>query len=732
MNYKLFLPIIAVLALVLAVTAIGSINIAETTLSMSGAPGAINATEFFTVHNTGGENLAGITLVSGDLVGSGVNISGSAVTFAPASLTLASGANAPVAVILTIPANQKAGTYMGTADATYNSTNRDSLTLVAQVSAVPAYTESATTTNIVQGGSDSITVTITNTGNADIAGMTYRVSTPLVSGANTLTLASSATGSLSVPYAGSTNLNLLFSPPGAQAVGTYSGHINLSYAGIEHTLPISVSVHEPAKSISLSDVIFTESARNVNVSKDVTITNTGDVTLTGVSLTPSGSVTMTGTVPGALVPGSSFVVNVKALVPEDAESGADNVGTLVFSSTQLNKTVNVQTNARSMIEFDSVKVSIDDGSWDSLENGDTVKDDAKPGDTFQVKIKLENLFDDNDEDIDMDDIEVTAIFYGAGEDGDDITEDDPLELDADAGEKTAEEELVFEDDIIDWNAESGKLLMQLFVEAEDDNGAIHHANFTLYINVERENKAEFIFERFAASPNTVDCGRSIVIYVDGRSIGEKSDDEVELKIKNDALGINIMESFSMGSYKEDDTDCNAIADGDDGEDCSVFEYRKTVMIPSNIASGTYTLEGELFRDDGNSQTDENTIDITVSCGSSSSSSSGSSSGSSSTSTPSVTQPSVSTPSTSTPSTSPDASSTTSSVDVLYGGSNTNPSMSARGVVANSATKVKDLTKTDSFADSDAYLALLSILSVLVIAGIIVMIVVLATKPKEGI
>jgi len=748
MNYKLFLPVILALALVLGVSAVGFINIAETTLSMSGDPGAVNGTQSLNVHNIGSENITGVTLSSANLTGTSTSekLLNSNIAFIPSSVNIDAGDDQEVFVQLSIPSGQRADTYMGLAKATYNDTNWDGITLIAVVNEVPGFTQSVDSLDLAQGDSGYLSVNVTNTGNDDLSGLTYRITDPLTSGGNTLDVVSSATGSISVPYADSGSFQIHFSPSGSQATGTFTGDVNLSYGSIEHTLPISVTVREPLKSITLSDVQFDESERDMNVTKTVTITNNGDVTLTGVSLTLSGTdVWMTGSVPSSLATGASFDVTLTAYVDESESSGPKDVGDLVFSSVELSKTVDVKINAESMLAFDSVKVSIDDASWDSVDEGQTADDEALPGDKFQVKVKLENLFDD-DSDMDMDDVEVSATFYNAGEDGDDIEGDIDVG-DIDAGDKSSEEEIDFDDDMIDWNADAGKLLVELEAEGEDDEGGIHRAYFNFTIEVERENKAEIVFSRFDA-PSTVQCGGTLVIYADGRNLGEKSEDEAELWITNSALGIEVRESFEIGNYEEDDDDCDAF---EDDEDCSVFDYRKSVRIPSNIASGTFTIEGELFRDDGNKKTDEQRIDVKVECSSSSSSSGSSSSGSSSSGSSGGSSSSGSSGgssssgsssgssssgssggSSSTPSVTagPEASTTTSSVEVLYSGG-TSPSTSPRGVMATSPTMIKDLTaKKGSFTDSDAYLALLSIISVLVIIAVIVLLIFAFTRPVD--
>jgi hypothetical protein len=501
----------------------------------------------------------------------------------------------------------------------------------------------------------------------------------------------------------------------------------MSYSGYNVTLPLTVTVRDPVYSISLPDVIYPSSGRDVNVTQTATITNNGDYTLTGINLAPSATNTwQTGVVPTALAVGGSFTVTLTSTVPEDADSGARQIGTLVFTSSQLNRTSAIRTNAESKLAFDAVKVSIADGSWKSISNGSTAGDDARPGDKFGVKVKLENLYTD-DEDIDME-ADVTALFKGAGMDGEDIDGDSDT-VDIKAGDKSSEIEVTFDEDMIDWEASSGKLVMELTASGDDDNGATHTAMYNFSINVKRSTSGEIVFTRFEAT-STVQCGNSFIIYADGRSVGEDSEDEVVLKIKNDNLGIAIEEKFSMGAY-DGDEDCDAIDEGEDS-DCREFSYSKSIQIPAGMAPGTYTIEGKLYINDGSKQTDESSLDLNVECRSSASTTeeeetqttgtTGTTTTTTTTQRPTTTTTTTQRPTTTTP------SATTSTVDVMYGGGRTS---TTRGVSASMPTRITDTTRQKGFSDSNGYVALLSIVSVLLIIGIIVLLVYAFSRPGNA-
>jgi uncharacterized membrane protein len=858
MKKKLFLTVVLLFSLIFCVYsafALGSVNILEGSIETSGAPGAVNNTEIMSVRNTGAAELS-IALNSTDLVdvSDATNvISKSLVSFSTGTPVLVgAGETRAVTLAVLIPAGQKAGTYRSTLNAAYDGSNRDSATLELEVTPVYSYSAPAASVSIIQGTAGEVNITISNTGNANIMGMSYRISDPFVSGTNTLDMTSSATGTVNVLHRNNSVLTLRFNPPASQAVGIYAGEVNLSYSGVNQTVPVTVniqainrqltgsatgtrlvinraagSVHDldtgeltlrntgnyaltdvtltssaltgpttiPAASvsfsqnhfgmsigqektvlvniaglssslasgtytgtltvnyggssaatvpfslvvsdavasISISSTEFPASARGINLTKDVTITNNGDFSLAGITLTTNAPNTrITGTVQSTLAPLSSFTVRLETTVPETADSGVDTIGQLTFTSSALVRSVDIKTNAESMLEFDSVKVSIDDGSWDSVTNGGTADDEASPGNKFGVKVKLENLFEDNDE-VDIEDIEVTAVFYGAGESGDDI-EGNTETFDVDSGDKSADQEIDFDDYAIDWDSDSGKLRVELRADGRDDNGATHYAFFNFTIEVKRENNGEFIFSRLSA-PATVRCGASMQLYADGRSTGEDGDDEVQLRIESTQLEINVRDEFQMGAYN--DEDCDAL--GDDEDDCNEFNYRSNVDIPEDIAPGTYQIVGRLYRDGGDKQTDQETIDVRVECGESSGSTSSSSrSGGSSSSSERVSESeSSSTESRQSTSTSSGsgratesgtARTTTSTVDVLYGAGQA-ANQPARGAVAFTPTRITDTTANESFRESSAYVALLSTLMIVVIIGIIVALVVGLTKPK---
>lgn len=599
------------------------------------------------------------------------------------------------------------------------------LTLVFSVLAVGNIDilEGATSLSGDAGTSPSSQFHVDNTGAENLTGIAL-IPSDLVGASSTIP--SSAvnlnTTSLDLTAGSGTAVGLTVAIPAGQLVGPYTGNITAVYNDTNYDMmDLTVTVTASSPSVSLPAVNYDESERDQNVTKTITITNNGGVTLTGISLTTDAPQTWVGSYPSTLASGASFNVVMTSFVPETLDSGVHKIGTLTFTSAQTSATSDINVNAKSMLEFDNVKVSIDDGSWDSVDDGDEARDDARPGDSFEVKVKFENLFDNDYNDGDMD-VQFWGVFHGAGEDGDDI-ESDNSDVSIDAGDKSDIEDgyIEFDDDFIDWNCDSGKQTVEIFAEGEDDNGAMHYANFSFEVDINRNNNAEFIFSRFESSA-IAECGRSLTLYIEGRSIGKDNDDDVLLKIESSSLDVDIRKEFSMGAY--DDDECDAF-DNPDEDKCTEFTLRESIPLPDDMAKGTYTFTAKIYRNGGNTQTDEKTLDVTVTCNENTGSSSSSSSSSGSTSSTSGTS---STGSTSGTASTTQPSTTTSTVDVLYTGS-TQPSTSSKGVVATMPTRITDTTKSQKFTDSPAYLALLSVLSVLAIIGIIVLVIVGMTKPR---
>ncbi len=102
---------------------------------------------------------------------------------------------------------------------------------------------------------------------------------------------------------------------------------------------------------------------------------------------------------------------------------------------------------------------------------DTGTIDVKPGSILEIKVKVENLYDEDieGEDLDIEDIVITATI-------DEIDDGDELEEEADEFDLDAEEDdtetIQFE---IPWEVDDDSFDLSIEVEGEDENGTMHYA-----------------------------------------------------------------------------------------------------------------------------------------------------------------------------------------------------------------------------------------------------------------
>ncbi len=345
-------------------------------------------------------------------------------------------------------------------------------------------------------------------------------------------------------------------------------------------LALSVSA---TKSVELSTISTITEKPSVDFQTTFTIKNTGDENLTlnielvdGLSnfninffpsidifiengttsapITVNGTVyrkvetTRTGTVDGTTFSGT---INVKS-------------GTTTVSggSTRLNII------AESALKFKKIKA--DGNSLDYDKNTDEIK----PGDTVKFTGEIENLYDDSDdEDIDLEDVEITITIEGIDDEGSEDVDDSE-----DVGDINPEEEESFSIEFkIPEDIEAEKYEVIITVEGEDENGATHYIEWTeLTLEVEKDRNDIWI-TKASASPSKVSCSRDIDINIELKNQGEKDEDDVVLRIESSALGIDFEDisipELESGAYDED------------------TEYKKTYpfTVDDKVKAGTYTI-----------------------------------------------------------------------------------------------------------------------------------------------
>lgn len=336
--------------------------------------------------------------------------------------------------------------------------------------------------------------------------------------------------------------------------------------------------------------VFDESERDVTVSKDFTIINDGDKKLEGLKISSNtNSIYNLNISPSwfDLDLGESKIVSIRSYIPLYTDSGISSIGLLKFEAANYSKSVSINSNAKNKIEITNIVAYIDDKKR-TISSDDT-EVDAEPGSDFEVEVEIENLFTD----IEIDDVfftvNITDIVY-------DIDEDEYKNL----GEKS--------DNFYIKKSKSKKQKAKLsipsvvgiglhtvdiFVEAEDNNGAEHKIRSKFLLNIEKEKYQTKITD-LDLSPDTIDCSSYADLKIKITNIGEK-DDDVVLTVKNKDLGIDISKEVFLASEIHSE----------------INEYKQRIEIfGEDIMPGVYPIDIVVERDDYKIE-DSKTISLAV-------------------------------------------------------------------------------------------------------------------------
>lgn len=328
-----------------------------------------------------------------------------------------------------------------------------------------------------------------------------------------------------------------------------------------------------------------EDRQEVYTETTFTITNNGDLPVNGISLTHDADaeydVTLDG-VPTSLDAGESVTITIEGYVPEDLPSffpdradyadRRNELGELTLSSTdsEINDFVtDLYMEAENMIDFDKLYVYVEGDSERINEDLEEISD-IKPGDEVEVVLKIENKYDDNDnEDLDIEDIEFTVWINDDNLDVDEETEFSDL-----SPEEDAEESISFEMDIEE--VEDTTYSMYVMIVGEDENGARMGQKYTVELEVNKKSHDIAVID-VELEPESAVCKNSALLEFTLVNIGKRNEEEVAYKVEIPAI------DFYTTEY-------NIELDARD-------DYTRTVIIPlEEVPTGDYDIEVTAYYD----------------------------------------------------------------------------------------------------------------------------------------
>lgn len=395
---------------------------------------------------------------------------------------------------------------------------------------------------------------------------------------NTVTFTSNNTGKIPLVNLGSNKARISYNPT---IIETFSVVIS-ACDGITCTNQ-TLNVQSRTKSNSMTVTSPTvEAERGDNrTTATFTIINTGDETLTVINITSDAAsqynVTFSGA-PASLASKASTTVTVYVDTSVKERGGINSIGTITVTTDKVTQTATLYLETDNMLVFKEISITggeLDDDYEEIEDQSGKVIDSIAPGDNITIIINLDNLFDDNDDDIENIDLEI-EIKDMAG-DGDDLEFDDSFDVDGD--DDSGKKKFTF---TVPYDLEDeDELEITITAEGKDQNKAIHSVQWNGIFLVERENHLLKI-ESLTAQKTRLKTCEDMYTYldIDVINLGDNEEKDVVVKIWNSVLGID-------DKYYYDEME--AYDDFDDEED-SRHRIHHKLQLPTDTKPGTYTIQ----------------------------------------------------------------------------------------------------------------------------------------------
>ena len=263
---------------------------------------------------------------------------------------------------------------------------------------------------------------------------------------------------------------------------------------------------------------------------------------------------------------------------------------LLLTFVILTLLVNTAYAARQALEFSDVDVKVGSKTSKNLGDGETIDDEAEPGDTVEFRIEVKNNFT-SAEDLEIEDISVQVTIEEI-DDGEDF-EEESNEFDLGTGDDKRvtikfQVPLEVEEDTFDVLIEA---------EGDDENGTDQRVEMDLKLEVDKESHLLKI-TRASLSPTEVSCNRkNAQLATTILNIGNEDEEDVTVKVLNSDLSI-------------DSKDVVEELTAEPNEPESRFSKVFTFGVPENAESRSYPILLSALYDNDRKKAEE-TVTLTV-------------------------------------------------------------------------------------------------------------------------
>ncbi len=389
-------------------------------------------------------------------------------------------------------------------------------------------------------------------------------------------------------------------------------YLNLT-SGLLFVIFISIfaSFASAAPSLSVpSELNFGDADRNATKSASFTINNNGDAALNNILFSanaPSGYNVTFDQSNFSLNAGSNKNIQATVKVPFNADTGANiSLGTISITSDQFNTSFPIKLSVKGGLQINELRMSIDyspsyafrkssdrKDSASGISNGAKLDLDIEPDSTISLDINVENLFEGDDDELDIRGVQATVALEEI-DDGEDIEEVSPT-IDLTPGD----DQWLSVKLEVPKRVEHKTYNMNIIVDGNGDNGETHTIEWNIDVPVIKESH-DVRFEGVNLQQNLINCGQSTNIVAGIYNAGRNAESDLKLEVKNEGLYLNYVKSGISLDLEKFDED-------------SVFEATVPISVGNAIKPGKYPIQVNVYWQ-GSILFDQRIVDLEVKCG----------------------------------------------------------------------------------------------------------------------
>ncbi len=353
-----------------------------------------------------------------------------------------------------------------------------------------------------------------------------------------------------------------FTLPASMYWGHYTGSFSVYNNHTNSTIDYDITL-DLAKKIDLyipDSLDFGGVYYNLTESKTFEIKNMGNVNITGIEIEAeacSDCEFSFENVPDVIEPGKDEDITAKVFVSFNGKvKEYDILKDIIVNTNEEDYTIEdfFDINVRSYLDVKKVKFIVD-GNTDTVNDGDTIEYDAQPLDKVEIRITLENLWEDNaGEEVEIEDVEVEIIINGIDKDEDNIKlGSDKIDLNYEGSDQEHTFEFEFEVPLEAQDDETYDVDIEVIGTDDSDDQHDYLIQWTVKLGVKKDPH-KLIISDFEISPNELSCDFDTIVDFEIINAGDNDETYVRYVLKNEKLGINKEKSrFRINTDVDDNT-----------------------------------------------------------------------------------------------------------------------------------------------------------------------------------